>query len=547
MAVQLSLPTSGFEKTGAIYTRRWVIDLILDLVGYTPDRDLQSLTIVEPASGDGAFLDAIVERVQDSCRRHGRELHTTTNSILAFELDKHAVARSQSKLRRTLNPIGLSDTDATRLVTSWIKHSDYLLDTEAHVPADVVVGNPPYIRLEDMSPARAKAYRKRYQTMIGRADLYVAFFEAALRQLKSGGVCAFICSDRWMLNQYGAALRDFVTAGFSVETVIEMHSADVFESEVSAYPAIVVIRRREQGCAVVARADQRAATVSREQITDILRDAAIKPGQVVGTSGFSAAGVSEWFRGTKPWPTFSPARLSLLKYLEAKFPPLEDSETKTRVGIGVASGADGIFLTKSTGLVERDRLLPLALAKDIRSGTLEWSGNYLVNPWSDEGLVNLDDYPGLKTYLESHETLLRRRHVAKANPDRWYRTIDRVEAGLLERDKIYIADIKDKLLPVLDRGRTYPHHNLYFIQSTGWDLEVLGGLLLSEMAQFFIECYGVRMRGGYLRFQAQYLRRIRVPRPEDIDTTSASRLRDAFRLYDRVQATQIANMLYGID
>ena len=68
----------------------------------------------------------------------------------------------------------------------------------------------------------------------------------------------------------------------------------------------------------------------------------------------------------------------------------------------------------------------------------------------------------------------------------------------------------------MDRGEGESHHNLYFIQSGEWDLEVLGGLLMSKVGQFFIESYGVRMRGGYLRFQAQYLRRIRVPAPKDL-------------------------------
>jgi hypothetical protein len=67
--------------------------------------------------------------------------------------------------------------------------------------------------------------------------------------------------------------------------------------------------------------------------------------------------------------------------------------------------------------------------------------------------------------------------------------------------------------PVYDEGRYYPHHNLYHVTSEVWDLKLLGGILLSRLGQFFIECYAVRMSGGYLRFQAQYLRRIRVPRP----------------------------------
>jgi hypothetical protein len=62
--------------------------------------------------------------------------------------------------------------------------------------------------------------------MVGRADLYIAFFEAALRQLKAGGVCAFVCADRWMLNHYGAERRRFITASCAVETVVEMHKRE---------------------------------------------------------------------------------------------------------------------------------------------------------------------------------------------------------------------------------------------------------------------------------------------------------------------------------
>jgi chromosomal replication initiation ATPase DnaA len=75
--------------------------------------------------------------------------------------------------------------------------------------------------------------------MRGRADLYVAFFEAALHQLNERGVCAFICADHdlcrsWMRNQYGADLRELVTSAYGVEVVIEMHNADAFDDEVDA-------------------------------------------------------------------------------------------------------------------------------------------------------------------------------------------------------------------------------------------------------------------------------------------------------------------------
>jgi hypothetical protein len=171
----------------------------------------------------------------------------------------------------------------------------------------------------------------------------------------------------------------------------------------------------------------------------------------------------------------------------------------------------------------------------------------LINPWDDEGLVRLADYPRFLAYVERHRAALERRHTARKNAAGWFRTIDRVNHALTARPKLYIPDIKDVLNPVLDSGTTYPHHNLYVLTSEAWDLEVLGGLLLSGVGQLFIASYGVRMRGGYLRFQAQYLRRIRVPSPNAIGKRQTKDLVRAFRERDRSLATEVACTIYGIE
>ena len=64
----------------------------------------------------------------------------------------------------------------------------------------------------------------------------------------------------------------------------------------------------------------------------------------------------------------------------------------------------------------------------------------------------------------------------------------------------------------LDEGAFYPHHNLYWITSTSWPLEVLKALLRSDLVTQQVRAYSVQMRGGSLRYQAQTLRRIRLPR-----------------------------------
>ena len=188
------------------------------------------------------------------------------------------------------------------------------------------------------------------------------------------------------------------------------------------------------------------------------------------------------------------------------------------------------------------------MVRDTTSGALSWSGHHLVNPWNVDGqLVDLDALPRLRAYFARHGDMLKRRHVAGKRPAQWYRTIDKVDHSLTARPKLLFPDMKLTIHPVLDEGGLYPHHNLYYIVSDAWDLRVLGGLLLSRVAQAFVEAYAVKMRGGTLRFQAQYLRRIRVPCPESISDDDRATLADAFDRRDVLAATEIAIRVYGID
>jgi len=238
----------------------------------------------------------------------------------------------------------------------------------------------------------------------------------------------------------------------------------------------------------------------------------------------------------------------MIEYLTDTFPALEDVKTGTRVGIGVATGADEVFVTRTPPDIEKDRLLPLAMVRDLGTGQLEWSGHYLVNPWREDGtLVRLKECPQLAKYLEEHGPQLTKRHIAERLPATWYRTIDKVDPTLIARPKLLIPDMRLTIHPVLDDGKTYPHHNLYYVVSETWDLQVLGGLLLSRVAQAFIEAYAVKMRGGTLRFQAQYLRRIRVPRQSDLTEADRRELADAFERRDVEAATRIALRLYGLE
>ncbi len=534
------IEVSPSRQLGVVYTKPWMVALILDLAGYTVGRRLGEMVAVEPSAGDGAFLREMVRRLVESCRCHRIPLIDAAEAIRAFEIDPLSAANAVDMVTTTLTDLGVANTTAASLARAWIKTADFLEAALGFPIADFVIGNPPYIRLEEIPLEKAALYRS-FSAMRGRADIYIAFYQAALMQLKPGGVCAYICADRWMLNDYGAALREYITTqGFAVRTIIEAHDVAAFESEVSAYPAVTIIAHELQGAVVVAKALPGIETADRVDIIDSLANG--RSNKVVRTAHFP-----DWFQGDEPWPCSSPEALRLLKHLESTCFPLESDVTGTRIGIGVATGADRIFITREKLDIEPDRLLPLAMASDLIGGRVSWSGHLLVNPWNEQGLVNPADYPRFKDYLYKHHALLSVRHTAKERPAQWHKTIDRVNLRLLQKEKLYIADIKDRLLPCLDSGQTYPQHNLYWITSEQWDLRVLGALLMSAVGEFFIHCYGVRMRGGFLRFQAQYLRRICVPTPASIAPKLAATLRQAFDTQDVELATKAALAAYHID
>lgn len=534
------------EVKGVVYTKRWVAELVLDLAGYRPAEDLATRYAVEPAAGEGAFLVPMIRRLLKSLPAHGRQLSDCRDAIRAYELDGDSAARAAELAAAELRLHGASAGLAGVIAEGWVRVGDYLLAAQGDRRADLVVGNPPYIRYDDVPGGLLADYRRLYPAMVGRGDIYVGFIEAGLRQLADGGALGFICADRWMRSAYGAQLRRMVSSAFGVEAVIEMHDAPAFDNDVAAYPAVIVIRRARQGQVLVASAGPQAGQPPGGQgLADSV--AQLARGRIERVPGFSATMVDRWFRGTGPWPSLEPHRLALLQRLEAQFGPLEDELTGTKVGIGVATGADRVFITRDAQAVEPGRVVPLAMTADTRQGVLQWSGHYLIDPWEQGGgLVDLADYPRLRAHFLDRKTELVGRNIARRVPKDWYRTIDRVRHELTTQPKLYFPDMKLTSNPVLDRGETYPHHNLYYLTSREWDLEVLGGLLLSRVAQLFIEAYCVKMRGGTLRFQAQYLRRIRVPDPAALSEDLCGRLRAAFRSRDGVAATDAAVQAYGI-
>jgi hypothetical protein len=532
---------------GEVFTKRWVVDLILDLCDYRPDLDLTKLRVVEPSVGSGAFLGPILDRLLTARAKHdeGMPWMSLLPCIRCWDLQAEHVQASRKLTVSMLTQAGCSADDAQALADAWVGTGDFLL-TRHERNVDLVVGNPPYIRIEDIPAALLREYRAACLTMTGRADVFIGFYEHGLDLLAPGGRLAFICADRWMRNAYGRKLRRKVLEGpFAVDAVLTMHDAIAFEAEVSAYPAITVLRRGEQGSVVSGLAAEKFGQQEAERFSSWAAADLPRP---LNEPSVTATRLPSWHAGDDSWPEGSPRTLAWLEDLADRFPVLEDQATGTRISIGVATGADAVYVRHQDELpsVEASRLLPLATSADVKSGEFRWTGHYLVNPWEQDRLVDLTCYPRLAGYYRHHLAALRGRNVAKRSGEFWYRTIDKVNYALLSRPMLVMEDMKSQAHPVLIPAGYYPHHNLYYVISDGWNLEALGGLLLSEVIERQVAAYCVKMRGGTLRFQAQYLRRVRCPRPQDIAPEILDALAKAFRARDRRAATIAALQVYGM-
>lgn len=531
---------STTRERGAVYTRRETVEFILDLVGYTTDKPLHQFTLLEPSFGDGDFLLPVVERLLTSYCADSSPIATSDlkQAIVGVEINAAAAAQTVSRLEELLTCFGFDSEQVCDLLGAWLKSDDFLLAGFTG-RFDFVVGNPPYVR-QELIPERLMAeYRSRYETIYDRADLYIPFIERGLNLLNSSGILGFICADRWMKNKYGGPLRALVARHYHLKYYVDMVDTQAFLSDVSAYPAIFVISRERGGKTRIAHRPKIEAPLLQQLARALTTAATQSPVPVIE--------VGKVVNGSEPWILDSLDQLNIVRKLEATFPLLE--ETGCKVGIGVATGADKAYVGKFDDLdVEPDRKLPLVTTKDITSGSVKWQGLGVVNPFNADGsLVDLGCYPRLQSYLEKRRAVIAARNCAKRNPHSWYRTIDRIYPALTGEEKLLIPDIKGEANVVFEPGGYYPHHNLYHITSAEWDLLALQAVLRSGIARLFVGVYSTRMRGGYLRYQAQYLRRIRLPHWHDVAKEMQDKLKEAARRGDKEACDRVVFELYGLN
>lgn len=472
---------SNGNNHGLVLTKATVVNAMLDRVGYSANFDLKNTKVIEPAAGEGAFAIEIITRLYKSSLKFNFSFQEALSNIVFYEIDNKICAILTQRIETLLSKF--SAFTPKRM----IREEDFLLTKT--VQCDLIIGNPPYVRHENIPENQKNIYRKTFSTFTHRSDLYIAFYEKSLKLLAENGTLSFICSNRWLKNQYGKGLRDLIHFSYSLDEIIDLEKTSPFEEKVIAYPAITTIRNIPK---------KTEANYYRLQNLQELYD--LNKGLSEGKTVSTASG--------KPWFTYQPTNENLYKSLDS----IENQGFK--IGIGVATGADKIFIRKDfSSLIEEELLIPILTSKDLRNNEFNWSGNYILNPFDSTGnLIELSMYPKANAYLNSHKDRLKDRHVAKKNPLAWYKTIDKIKPSLTHQYKIVLPDISGNKFLFIDEGKHYPHHNLYYITGANQEnLVILATILISNFVKDQLLELGTTMNGGYPRWQSQNLKKLRIP------------------------------------
>ncbi|HEY7778242.1 MAG TPA: Eco57I restriction-modification methylase domain-containing protein, partial [Nitrososphaeraceae archaeon] len=378
--VQSSIRTNH----GTVMTNKLVADFMLDISDYLESKNLSNVKLLDPSAGNGIFILSSIERLYRSSVKFGFSFSESLDNLMSIELDSQISNTLLRNIKHKLSELGLSPSLAHKLTIKQDYLTSYLKEF------DIVIGNPPYVRHERIAHNKKKTYRSLFKTFSHRSDLYIAFLEKSLQLLRPSGILCFICPDRWLRNKYGEIFRRHLFENYSLSLIINLHNAEPFEEKVNGYPIVVKIKSTEQ------RGNIDYFVV--DNIEDLKRIANIKDSNIQSSRSTINHRIIH-----------KPKSYDQLTLEESYKIPNPSNLTKIeeqgfRIGIGVATGLDDVFLSPGiVNRVERNLLVPIVLSKDVINGEIVWSKNYVLNPYEKDGsLINLNDYPMAKSYFISN-------------------------------------------------------------------------------------------------------------------------------------------------
>lgn len=461
------------------------------------------LDLLDPACGAGVFLRAALDLLRPALPP-GASLLPRLHGV---DLRPEAAERARICLWLAAAEPGTTLADLDRTIRSG---DSLTLDLPL---VDIVLGNPPYVRHEELAALKPTLARHYPDVFHGGADLSVYFFALALRLLRPGGRLGLLGSSSWLRAAYAAPLRRLLRERATVHAILDLGDGRVFADAPDVYPAILIASRDPPPPDHHAE----AAVLSRGADLDVL--AALAFPLTIADQPDDA------------WQLLPPAERRLLHKLRSRHPTLAD---RADLHCGLKTGLDDAFhLTPA----QRDRLVaadptcaallrPFLRGEDLRpyaSGPPARHLVFLPSGWTRQHFgTGLSDQAAWRALAERHPGLAA--HLAPfaaraaARDDRgdhWWELRPCHYAADLARPKLVWPELAGRPRFSLDRTGACLNNKAFFAATDDpWLLPLLASRPLWYLVAH--TCLGLGERGGLVRYQlfARSIARLPIPEPD---------------------------------
>ncbi len=436
---------------GFVPTPRATVDTLVELL-FRRRQPCANDELLDPGCGTGEFVDGVIRW----CERR----RVAIPRITGVELDPRHLPLLRAKYKNV------------RAVQ--IRHEDFLADHGTSY--DFVVGNPPYVSITALSESEKTMYRARYATAYGRFDLYLLFFEQALRNLAPGGRLVFITPEKYVYVDTAGPLRELL-AQHHVEE-IRFAREDTFGGLVT-YPTLTVVRKAPPGTTKVRRRDGSVERLSLQ------------------------AGRRSWLpliEGSEP----QPAGATL-------------GDLCVRISCGVATGADNVFVWRAEDIDSEFEHFahPTIAGRQLTPETTDLPRRFvMLVPYTGDGqLLPMAELAAFGKYLRQNSIRQRLlgRTCVKHKP--WYAFHETPVLSQILRPKILCKDIGQVPRFWVDgTGEFVPRHSVYYIVPKRPEaIDAIASYLGTRSAHRWLERNCQRASKGFLRLQSGVLKRLPLP------------------------------------
>ena len=441
---------------------------------------------------------------------------------------KTALKRANSLIERTralLDDLEAKDFALVQKPFLWpIAFPEVLREGDANAGFDIVLANPPYVRMERIDNEDEFSYGEAFPDVsASRADILVYFYARALQILRPGGWLSFITSNKFMRAGYGAGIREHLPASLRINRVIDFSDLPLFEAngkEIAAYPAVLVGRRSADSAGHALNVAELAGPIRKELFNANLKvNAENVRGILENLDGLllksELSDFPQVLLRKVGWVLDDPALIRLFGQLMNRGTALGES-VEGQIYAGVKTGLNKAFVidrAKRDELVGEDPECAGLIRGWLRGGdisrwTADYSSSYII--FTNRG-VDIEQYPAIKEHLGWFRAELENRATANLHP--WYE-LQQPQQGihhLFASHKMIWPDITPEARFAFDSAGSYLDMTCFFLSTKSkWMLAVMNSVLI----EFLLCQVTSTLRGGFLRPKRQYMTRMPIVMPD---------------------------------